>query len=201
MCDWRPGIAPFTSADDLQLSWLKNESFIYFQDWQESKENSDRTCNKSQKNKNESLSWKTYGGIKIIVNSVIKFLKFLIEHLVPCILTERFCQDLLKNYGVKKDLWEPGKTTKHCVILVVIITQFEIRRYSDELLDEMLFQIIHTKKLIWNLFLAEKKLKHNNWEPNLDVEHISKGYKKKKKTVIFIATYTWKNIDKLPFPW
>ena len=201
MCDWSPGIAPFTSADDLQLSWLKNESFIYFQDWQESKENSDRTCNKSRKNKNESLSWKIYGGIKIIVNSVIKFLKFLIEHLVPCILAERFCQDLLENYGVKKDLWEPGKTTKHCVILVVIITQFETRRYSDELLDEMLFQIIHTKKLIWNLFLAEKKLKHNNWELNLDVEHISKGYKKKQKPAIFIATYTWKNIDKVPFPW
>ena len=33
------------------------------------------------------------------VNPVIKFLKFLIKHIVPCILTKRYCQDLLENYA------------------------------------------------------------------------------------------------------
>ena len=56
------------------------------------------------------LSWQTYEGIKITVHSTIELTKFLLQHGLPYVLTERFCQDPLENYfgrqrsiGCRKD--------------------------------------------------------------------------------------------------
>ena len=60
---------------------------------------------------NMFLSWQTYEGlIKITVHSIIELVKFLLNHQVEYVLTERFCQDPLENYfdrqrsmGARKD--------------------------------------------------------------------------------------------------
>ena len=45
------------------------------------------------------ISWQTYEGIKITVNSLIEVVKYLLDQEgVPYVLTERFFQDPLENY-------------------------------------------------------------------------------------------------------
>ena len=44
------------------------------------------------------ISWQTHEGIQITVHSFKEVCKFLLEHGVPYILSERFCQDDLENY-------------------------------------------------------------------------------------------------------
>ena len=44
------------------------------------------------------ISLQTYEGIQITVHSFKEVCKFLLEHGVPYILSERFCQDDLENY-------------------------------------------------------------------------------------------------------
>ena len=56
---------------------------------------------------------------------------------------------------VDKDQLEIKNRTQHYVILAIGIA-FEIRRYSDQLLEEMLLQKIFTQQLIQNLFHGEK---------------------------------------------
>ena len=56
---------------------------------------------------------------------------------------------------IDKDQLEIKNRTQHYVILAIGIA-FEIRRYSDQLLEEMLLQKIFTQQLIQNLFHGEK---------------------------------------------
>ena len=56
------------------------------------------------------ISWQTYEGLKISVNSIIEATQFLLWHQVKYVLTERFCQDPLENWfgrqrslGLRKD--------------------------------------------------------------------------------------------------
>ena len=56
------------------------------------------------------MSQQTYEGFKIIVNSIIEAVQFLLQHEISYVLTERFCQDPLENYfdhqcslGARKD--------------------------------------------------------------------------------------------------
>ena len=56
------------------------------------------------------ISWQTFEGLKITVHSIIEAVKFLLQHHVKYVLTERFCQDPLENYfgqqraiGARKD--------------------------------------------------------------------------------------------------
>ena len=44
------------------------------------------------------ISWQTFEGLKITVHSIIQAFKFLLQHQVKYVLTERFSQDPLKNY-------------------------------------------------------------------------------------------------------
>ena len=44
------------------------------------------------------ISWQTYEGFQITVHSVIKVCKFLLQEGVEYVLTERFCQDMVKEY-------------------------------------------------------------------------------------------------------
>ena len=44
------------------------------------------------------ISWQTYEGIQITVHSFKEVSRFLLEHGVQYILSERFCQDNLENY-------------------------------------------------------------------------------------------------------
>ena len=56
------------------------------------------------------ISWQTFEGLKITVHSIIEAVKFLLQHHVKYVLTERFCQDPPENYfgqqraiGARKD--------------------------------------------------------------------------------------------------
>ena len=44
------------------------------------------------------ISWQTYEGLKISVNSIIEATQFLLWHQVKYVLTECFCQDPLENW-------------------------------------------------------------------------------------------------------
>ena len=44
------------------------------------------------------LSWQTYEGIKITVNSLIEATEFLFAEGFQYVLTERFCQDVVEEY-------------------------------------------------------------------------------------------------------
>ena len=44
------------------------------------------------------ISWQSYEGLQITVNSVIECVKFLLGAGVNFVLTERFCQDTLEQY-------------------------------------------------------------------------------------------------------
>ena len=48
------------------------------------------------------LSWQTYEGYKITVNSVIEATKFLLQEGMEFVLTERFCQDPVEEYFGKQ---------------------------------------------------------------------------------------------------
>ena len=48
------------------------------------------------------LSWQTYEGLKITVNSVIEATKFLLQEGMDFVLTERFCQDPAEEYFGKQ---------------------------------------------------------------------------------------------------
>ena len=43
------------------------------------------------------ISWQTYEGLKISVNSIIEATQFLLWHQVKYVLTEGFCQNSLEN--------------------------------------------------------------------------------------------------------
>ena len=44
------------------------------------------------------VGWQTYEGLKININSIVEATQFLLWHQVKYVLTERFCQDPLKNW-------------------------------------------------------------------------------------------------------
>lgn len=44
------------------------------------------------------ISWQTYKGFKITVNSAIEATKFLLQEGMEFVLTERFCQDTIEEY-------------------------------------------------------------------------------------------------------
>ena len=59
---------------------------------------------------NVFISWKTFEGLKVTVHSIIEAVKFLLQHHVKYVLTERFSLDPLENYfgqqraiGARKD--------------------------------------------------------------------------------------------------
>ena len=94
----KPFLAPFTSVNDPRFSWLRNVFLQYFKDWQQSIDqrpgNFDQSARKSM-----FISWQTYEGLKITVNSMIECVQFLLQNNENIyILTERFCQDPLENY-------------------------------------------------------------------------------------------------------
>ena len=48
------------------------------------------------------LSWQTYEGYKITVNSVVEATKFLLQEGMEFVLTEHFCQDPVEEYFGKQ---------------------------------------------------------------------------------------------------
>ena len=94
----KPFLKPFNSTNDPRFSWLRNVFLKYFSDWWDSIEQRPGDFNQTQKG-SMFISWQTYEGLKITVNSIIECLKFLLHNIDNCyIFTETFCQDPLENY-------------------------------------------------------------------------------------------------------
>ena len=83
----KPSLMPFTFIDDPRFSWLRNVFFHYFEDWLASIERRDGSFSKKEKNK-MFISQQTYEGLKILVNSIIDTVQFLLQHQVKYVLTE-----------------------------------------------------------------------------------------------------------------
>ena len=92
----KPFLKPYHSVDDERFEWL--DSFLkYFEQWKESIEN--RSGNFTQLEKRKMfISWQSYEGVQITVYSFTELCKFLLQHGVKYVLSERFCQDDLENY-------------------------------------------------------------------------------------------------------
>ena len=83
----KPSLMQFTFIDDPRFSWLRNVFLHYFEDWLASIER--RNGNVSEKEKNKMfISQQIYEGLKILVNSIIDTVQFLLQHQVKYILTE-----------------------------------------------------------------------------------------------------------------
>lgn len=97
----KPFLKPYSSVSDERFDWLKNVFLKYFEDWldwihQTHPEMSPETHARM------FISWQTYEGIQINVKSITHCVKFLLNHGVSYVLTEKFCQDDLKNYFGKQ---------------------------------------------------------------------------------------------------
>ena len=89
-------LAPFTLVNDDRFGWLQNVFLKHFEDWLTSIEQ--RPANFSRNAcSNMFSSWQTFEGLKITVHSIIEAVKFLLQHHVKYVLTEKFCQDPLEN--------------------------------------------------------------------------------------------------------
>ena len=92
----KPFLAPYTSVEDERFQWLV-EFLEYLRRWKESTDN--RPGNFTQNARSRMfISWQTYEGFKITVNSSIEATKFLLQEGMEFVLTERFCQDTLEEY-------------------------------------------------------------------------------------------------------
>ena len=77
------------------------EFLEYLRSWKESTEN--RPGNYSQNARaRRVLSWQTYEGFQLTVQSTIESTKFLLQEGMDYVLTERFCQDPVEEFFGKQ---------------------------------------------------------------------------------------------------
>ena len=93
----KPFLAPFTSVNDDRFGWLQNVFLKYFEDWLKSIEQRPGNFSRNAQS-NMFISWQTFEGLKMTFHSIIAAVKFLLQHNVKDVLTERLCQDPLENY-------------------------------------------------------------------------------------------------------
>ena len=90
-------VAPYTAIDDERFDWLFNVFLNYFDTWKLSIENRGNNFSLNAQSK-MFISWQTFEGFKITTNVIAEVTKFLLSEGVLFVLTERFCQDEIKEY-------------------------------------------------------------------------------------------------------
>nr|XP_058957561.1 uncharacterized protein LOC131784759 [Pocillopora verrucosa] len=96
----KPFLAPYRSVQDERFQFLM-EFLEYLRSWKESTEN--RPGNFSQNARARMfLSWQTYEGFQLTVQSTIESTKFLLQEGMEYVLTERFCQDPAEEFFGKQ---------------------------------------------------------------------------------------------------
>ena len=84
--------------------WFRNFFLKYFRDWLNSVEQFQGNVKEEVRQK-ISISSEKYEELKIIIDSIIEATQFLFQNQVRYVLTERFCQDPLKNsFGRQRSL-------------------------------------------------------------------------------------------------
>ena len=74
------------------------------------------------------ISWQAHEALIITTNSSIDLIKYLLDHQVKYVLTERFCQDPLENYfGRQRSI---GQRRDNLLNIKTIL--FALLRYLDQ---------------------------------------------------------------------
>ena len=90
-------LASYRSTTDVRFDWLENVFLKYLADWFSSTQTRAGTYAPEQKTQ-MFLSTQTYKGLQITITSVVQVTKFLLGEGCEGVLTERFCQDDIKEY-------------------------------------------------------------------------------------------------------
>ena len=90
-------LKPYSSINDDRFEWLLNTFLPYFQSWKDSIDLRPGNFSKTEKSR-MFLSWQTHEAVLITTHSTIDLVKYLLNHSVKYVLTERLCQDPLENY-------------------------------------------------------------------------------------------------------
>jgi len=89
-------LQPYSSLTDPRFQWL-DEFMQYFSKWKDSIQNRPGKFSVTDKSK-MFISWQTYERLQITIHSFKEVCRYLLQKGVPYVLSERFCQDDLKNY-------------------------------------------------------------------------------------------------------
>ena len=93
----KPFLNPYTSVHDERFEWLTNTFLQYFYDWRASIESRPGMFTANDKAK-MFISWQTFETLQMTIYSCIGLIKYLLNHEVKYVLSERFCQHPLENY-------------------------------------------------------------------------------------------------------
>ena len=93
----KPFLKPYTFVDDERFQWLMETFLPYFTDWKNSIKSRPGGPFTNTEKSRMFISWQTHKSV-IITHSSIDLIKYLLNHQVKYVLTERFCQDPLENY-------------------------------------------------------------------------------------------------------
>ena len=93
----KPFLAPYTSVNDPKFAWLETTFLGYLREWKQSIANCPGNFSKNAKSR-MFISWQTFEGFQITVNSAVEATKFLLNEGMEYVLTERFCQDPVEEY-------------------------------------------------------------------------------------------------------
>ncbi|CAB3980935.1 Hypothetical predicted protein [Paramuricea clavata] len=88
---------PYESPEDERLTWLKDVFLNYLESWKQSTLTYEREYTPDARQK-MFISFQTYEGLKIAVNSHVDAIKFLLTAGFKYVLAERFKQDILEDY-------------------------------------------------------------------------------------------------------
>ena len=94
----KPFLSPYTSVDDERFEWLMSTFLPYLTNWKNSIESRPGGPYSNTDKARMFISWQTHGALIITTHSSIDQIKYLLNHQVKYVLTERFCQDPLENY-------------------------------------------------------------------------------------------------------
>ena len=79
------------------FQWLMETFLPYFTDWKNSIKSRPGGPFTNTEKSRMFVSWQTHEAVIIATHSSIDLIKYLLNHQVKYVLTERFCQDPLEN--------------------------------------------------------------------------------------------------------
>ena len=85
-------LKPYTSVDDERFQWLMETFLAYFTDWKNSIKSRPGGPFTNTEKSRMFISWQTHEALIITTNSSIDLIKYLLNHQVKYVLTERFCR-------------------------------------------------------------------------------------------------------------
>ena len=95
--DRKPFLAPYRSINDERFTWLTETFLNHFSEWKKSVEGREGNFTTADRSR-MFIAWQTNEALQITTYSVINLVKYLLQHGVQYVLTERLCQDPLENY-------------------------------------------------------------------------------------------------------